>query len=141
MGAVATHIIDSSAMSRTREQEVGAVIGSLIDLGRVATCAVLDFEALYTARSPSEYVAIGELRRGAFEYLPVNDAEWSRALEVQAVLASQSRLREVGMADLLIAAVAERHGLTLLHYDSDFDTIAEITGQDARWVVPRGQTP
>ncbi|WP_349904378.1 PIN domain nuclease [Parafrigoribacterium humi] len=141
MGAVATHIIDSSAMSRTREQEVGAVIGSLIDLGRVATCAVLDFEALYTARSPSEYVAIGELRRGAFEYLPVNDAEWSRALEVQAVLASQSRLREVGMADLLIAAVAERHGLTLLHYDGDFDTIAEITGQDARWVVPRGQTP
>jgi predicted nucleic acid-binding protein len=141
MGAVATHIIDSSAMSRTREQEVGAVIGSLIDLGRVATCAVLDFEALYTARSPSEYVAIGELRRGAFDYLPVNDAEWSRALEVQAVLASQSRLREVGMADLLIAAVAERHGLTLLHYDSDFDTIAEITGQDARWVVPRGQTP
>lgn len=140
MGAVATHIIDSSAMSRTRQQEVGAVIGSLIDLGRVATCAVLDFEALYTARSPSEYVAIDELRRGAFEYLPVNDSEWSRALEVQAVLASESRLREVGMADLLIAAVAERHGLTLLHYDGDFDTIAEITGQDTRWVVPRGQT-
>jgi predicted nucleic acid-binding protein len=60
---------------------------------------------------------------------------------VQATLAAQSRLREVGMADLLIAAVAERHGLTLLHYDGDFDTIAEITGQDARWVVPRGQTP
>lgn len=42
---------------------------------------------------------------------------------------------------LLIAAVAERHELTLLHYDADFDTIAEITGQDARWVVPRAQTP
>jgi predicted nucleic acid-binding protein len=128
-------------MSRMRDHEVAAVIGSLIDLGRVATCPVLDFEALYTARSPSEYVAIDELRRSAFEYLPVNDSEWSRALEVQATLAAQSRLREAGMADLLIAAVAERHGLTLLHYESDFDTIAEITGQDARWVVPRGQTP
>jgi predicted nucleic acid-binding protein len=42
------------------------------------------------------------------------------------------------MPDLLVAAVAERHALTLLHYDADFDTIAEITGQDARWVVPRG---
>jgi len=40
-----------------------------------------------------------------------------------------------------VAAVAERNGLTLLHYDSDFDTIAEVTGQDTRWVVPRGQTP
>jgi predicted nucleic acid-binding protein len=101
----------------------------------------LDFEALFSARGPSEYVAIGELRSRVFEYLPVNDREWSRAFEVQAVLASQSRLREVGMADLLIAAVAERNGLTLLHYDSDFDTIAEVTGQDTRWVVPRGQIP
>ena len=40
-----------------------------------------------------------------------------------------------------VAAVAECNGLTLLHYDSDFDTIAEVTGQDTRWVVPRGQTP
>lgn len=141
MGAVATHIIDSSAMARTRNSTIAAVIDPLIDLGRVATCPVLDFEALFSARSPSEYIAISELRSRVFEYLPINDGEWSRALEVQAVLASQSRLREVGMADLLIAAVAERHGLTLLHFDADFDTIAEVTGQDSRWVVPRGQTP
>ena len=140
MGAVATHIVDSSAMARTRNSMFAAVIDPLIDLGRVATCPVLDFEALFSARSPSEYIAIAELRGRAFDYLPVNDGEWSRALEVQAVLASESRLREVGMADLLIAAVAERYGLTLLHYDGDFDTITEITGQDARWVVPRGQT-
>lgn len=140
MGAVATHIVDSSAMARTRDSRFGAVIDPLIDSGRLATCPVLDFEALFSARSPSEYIAIDELRSRVFEYLPINDSEWSRALEVQAVLASQSRPREVGMADLLIAAVAERHGLTLLHYDGDFDTIAEITGQDARWVVPRGQT-
>lgn len=33
------------------------------------------------------------------------------------------------MPDLLIAAVAERSGLTVLHLDKDFDLIAEITGQ------------
>jgi predicted nucleic acid-binding protein len=31
--------------------------------------------------------------------------------------------------DLLIAAIAERAGLSLLHQDMDFDLIAEITGQ------------
>jgi predicted nucleic acid-binding protein len=31
--------------------------------------------------------------------------------------------------DLLIAAVAERTGLIVLHLDKDFDLIAEITGQ------------
>jgi predicted nucleic acid-binding protein len=42
------------------------------------------------------------------------------------------------MADLLIAATAERHGVTVLHYDADYDLIAEVTGQLTQWVVPRG---
>ena len=140
MGAVATHLIDTSAHARMQHDAVTAVLVPLIEAGVVGSCAPLDFEDLYSARTPAEYRLIANIRRNAYEHLPVNDSEWSRALEVQAVLASESRLREVGMADLLIAAVAERHGLTLLHYDGDFDTIAEITGQDTRWVVPRGQT-
>lgn len=44
----------------------------------------------------------------------------------------------VPMPDLLIAATAERHDVTVLHYDADFDLIAEVTGQLTRWVVPRG---
>jgi hypothetical protein len=31
--------------------------------------------------------------------------------------------------DLLVAAVAERVGLTVLHLDNDFETIAAVTGQ------------
>jgi hypothetical protein len=40
--------------------------------------------------------------------------------------------------DLLVAATAEAHGLTLLHYDADFQTIAEVTGQPVRWVAGPG---
>jgi hypothetical protein len=40
--------------------------------------------------------------------------------------------------DLLIAATAEIEGLTVLHYDADFDLIAEITGQAWEWVVRKG---
>jgi hypothetical protein len=45
------------------------------------------------------------------------------------MLAGQGRHREPSVPDLLIAAVAERSGLTVLHLDKDFDLIAEITGQ------------
>jgi hypothetical protein len=41
----------------------------------------------------------------------------------------------------LIAAVAEREQVALLHYDADYDLVAGITGQPMQWVVPRGTVP
>jgi predicted nucleic acid-binding protein len=40
--------------------------------------------------------------------------------------------------DLLIAAAAEVEGLSVLHYDADFDRIGVVTGQRSEWVVPAG---
>jgi len=54
------------------------------------------------------------------------------------MLAERSQHRAVPLPDLLVAACAERAGLCVLHYDADFDRIAELTGQEARWIVPRG---
>ena len=60
-----------------------------------------------------------------------------RAREVQAELVDRGQHRSAGLADLLIAATAEM-GAHVLHYDADFDLIAEITGQPCEWIVPRG---
>jgi predicted nucleic acid-binding protein len=46
--------------------------------------------------------------------------------------------RALFLADLLIAATAERHKVTVLHYDEDYDQIAEITGYPSRWVTEPG---
>jgi predicted nucleic acid-binding protein len=43
----------------------------------------------------------------------------------------------VPLPDLLVAACAERAGLTVLHYDADYDRIAKLTGQRVQWIVPR----
>jgi predicted nucleic acid-binding protein len=56
-------------------------------------------------------------------------------------LARKGQHRGVTIPDLLIAAAAEAAGLTVLHYDSDFDRIAEITGQPVEWIVPPGSVP
>jgi len=51
------------------------------------------------------------------------------------------RVRAVGLPDLLIAAVAEREHVTVLHYDGDYELIAHVTAQPVKWVVPRGTLP
>ncbi|MGH3569613.1 MAG: hypothetical protein ACRDRH_27095 [Pseudonocardia sp.] len=45
--------------------------------------------------------------------------------------------RAVAVPDLIVAAVAEIEGLTVLHHDGDFDLIAGVTGQPIEWIVPR----
>ncbi len=45
---------------------------------------------------------------------------------------------QVKIPDLLIAAVAVRNGLTVLHHDADYEVIASVTRLPTRWVAPRG---
>ena len=51
---------------------------------------------------------------------------------------ARSQHRAVPLPDLLVAACAERAGLTVLHYDADFDRIAAVTGQKCEWVATPG---
>ena len=43
----------------------------------------------------------------------------------------------MGIADLLTAVLAAEHGVTLVHYDSDFEIAAEVLDLEHRWVLPR----
>jgi predicted nucleic acid-binding protein len=40
--------------------------------------------------------------------------------------------------DLMLAAIAHASSAVVLHYDSDFERIAEVTGQPREWILPRG---
>jgi predicted nucleic acid-binding protein len=141
MAAVASHLADTSALARLRHPAVAAVLGPLIEAGLVATCGVIEFELGWAARSSAEFDELRADRDTGYEWLATLDEDWRRALDVQATLWRSGRIRAVGFPDLLIAAVAEREHVTVLHYDSDYDHIAAITGQPAQWVIPRGTVP
>jgi len=113
------------------------VLEPLLVAGEIATCGIVELELLYSATGRATYRALSEALRG-MPRAPIDEAGVRRALEVQAMLAERSRHRAVPLPDLLIAACAEQAGLTVLHYDSDFDRIAELTGQASQWIVPRG---
>jgi len=71
----------------------------------------------------------------------MDQAVLDRAVDVQDALAVRSRHRGAKIADLLIAAAAEAAGLVVLHYDRDFELIAEVTGQPVEWVLAAGAVP
>lgn len=138
MAVIARFLIDTSAAARMTLVPVADRLEPLITGGLVATCATLDAEAFYSARSPAEYQQVRADRRDAYEYLPTDDGHWQRAFDAQRSLARTGRHGAVGIADLLTAVLAAEHGMTVVHYDSDFEIAAEVLAFEHRWVLPRG---
>jgi predicted nucleic acid-binding protein len=130
-------VTDTSVFARLSKPIVAARFAPLAATARVAICAPVAFEIGYAARSHDDYVAITD-RLASFPSLPVTDADHRRALEVQRLLAARAQLRALSLVDALVAAVAEGRQLTVLHYDSDFESVAEVTGQAQQWIVERG---
>jgi len=135
--AVASYLADKSVWARLTQPAVRAAFAPRVDKGLVGTCPIIDLEILFSARTGAEHSHFRE-QRAAFEYFPMTDEVAQRATDVQGLLAQRAQHRSVSIPDLLIAATAERYGLTILHYDGDYDRIAAITGQPAEWIVPRG---
>lgn len=135
---MATFLADKSALTRRDTRpEVRDALEPLLLAGEIATCGIVDLELLFSATSRATYRALSEALRG-MPRVPIEDAVVKRALEVQAMLAERSQHRAASLPDLLIAACAELAGLAVLHYDTDFERIAKLTGQPTRWIVPRG---
>jgi predicted nucleic acid-binding protein len=137
MAALATYLVDKSALARLAHPEVADVLLRLVKAGLTATTGIVSLEMLYSARNLAEH---DRIRSGlsAHEWLFTDDQDLTRALDVQSQLTALGKHRAVPLPDLLIAAIAERHQVTVLHYDADFDLIATVTDQPTQWIVPRG---
>jgi len=136
--AAPIYLADTSALvlrrldARARERHA-----RLTAEGRLAACQMTTLEFLNTATSPSDHATILAALNGG-RWMDVTTDALDRAIAVHSELAGRSQHREFSLPDLIIAATAEQHGATVLHYDADYDRIAEITGQPTEWIVERG---
>lgn len=128
--AVTDWLIDKSALVRLAASRDVAEWAARIERGLVRIATVTRLEVGYSARSGTD------LRAGLLgPPLAAMPAEYQtpatedRAVEVLALLADRGQHRAPSIPDLIIAATAELAGLTVLHYDKDFEIIASITGQ------------
>lgn len=131
-----THLVDTSVLKRLGRPAVRQVVEPLAAAGRLARPRSCDLEVGFSARTEDEWSLLtGAL--DAFEAVETTAEHVRRALQVQRLLAARSQ-RGRKIPDLLVAAAAESLDLDVLHYDSDFDLIASVTGQRCTWVAPPG---
>jgi predicted nucleic acid-binding protein len=135
--AVADHLVDKSAWARLAKPTVALVVLPLLSAGWLAVCGMTGLEVLYSVRGAEEHRRVRLELRG-LERLVTPDEVWDRAVDVHGALAERGQHRAVAIPNLIIAAVAEWHDISVLHDGRDFDVIAEVTGQPVEWVVPPG---
>ena len=131
-------LADTSVWARSRKPEL-AWFGAALEDGRIAVCDQVVMELLWSVRDLVDFRAT-EAALVTCPWFPVEPTDWDEARRIFRELAARGPLhhRQVKIPDLLIAAVAGRNGLTVVHYNSDYDVIASVTGQSTRWAAPRG---
>ncbi|MCB1264628.1 MAG: PIN domain nuclease [Mycobacterium sp.] len=129
-------LVDTSVIKRLAQPAVRQVVEPLAEAGELARARITDLEVGYSARNAAEWDTLMTALE-IFKPVDTTDAHHRRALQVQRLLAQRIQCGRK-IPDLLIAAAAEDHGLTVLHYDTDFDQISAATGQPSQWVVPAG---
>jgi predicted nucleic acid-binding protein len=126
--------LDQPSLAQTRADE----IADLLEPGQIAVCLPFLLEAGYSARDLVEHEALVDDLL-ALPLVSINVAVERRALDAQRQLARAGH-RRLPPVDLIIAAAAEVNALGVLHYDGDYDLIAERT--DLRfgsvWLAERG---
>lgn len=132
------YIADKSALVHLSKPIVADRLAPLIGAGEVATCGIIELEILFSARNETDLVSTRKRRQRAYPRVALAEADFVRAEDVMELLARTGHHRAVSLPDLLVAAVAERSSLIVLHYDGDFELIAGVTGQPMEWVAPRG---
>jgi predicted nucleic acid-binding protein len=131
-----TRLLDSSVLTRLHHAAVRGAIEPATERGELGRAGISDLEIGYSARNAAEWDRLEEALR-AFELVETTAEHVRRAKQVQRMLAAKHQ-RGRKVPDLLIAAAAESRSLTVLHYDADFDRIADVTGQSCEWIVPAG---
>lgn len=130
------YLVDTSVLARARQEVVGNRLEDLSLHGRFWTCRIIDLELVHATRA-GEVPTVAAARRELPE-APVNPVVMNRALDVMETMALSGVHRGARPVDYVIAAAAEMAGLAVLHYDDDFERIAQVTGQVMTWVAPRG---
>jgi predicted nucleic acid-binding protein len=126
--------LDHDSLSQDRADE----IADLLERGQIATCLPFLLEAGYSARNAGEHkTLIDELL--ALPRISVDSKVENRAIDAQRQLARVGHHR-LPPVDLIVAAVADVNRLGILHYDSDYDLLAEKTDLRFKsvWLAARG---
>lgn len=136
-------LLDNSAWARLGDASLPAdradEIAFALEAGHIGACLPFLLEAGYSARSADDHdELIEELL--ALPQVQIDEETEQRAVDAQRQLARAGHHR-LPPVDLILAAIADRHGIGVLHYDADFDVLGAKTDLrfESVWLASRGK--
>ncbi len=127
--------LDCASLPDGRRAEIAATV----EEGEIAVCVPFLLEAGWSARGAAHHEELlADLL--ALPFLSIDTDVEQAALAAQRDLAHQGHHRSASPSDLLIAACAHTNRAGVLHYDRDYDILAELTvlSFDSRWLAQAG---
>jgi predicted nucleic acid-binding protein len=122
------YLLDTSGLVRLlRDPSLQDAWYVAIDAKAIGSCYPQRTEFLYSARNTSEYDEITEMFTDLYPdvSVPKNAGRWIAIVQHQMARAGEHR--SASAIDLIVAATAAHHGLTVLHDDADYRTVARHT--------------
>lgn len=130
-------LADKSAWEQARyDRRARDRLHELRQAKQLAVCVISISELLYSARNAEELARL-RLDLSSLPYLHLTEAAERQVEELMAALAMRGQHRPP-IPDLILAVIAHANSALVLHYDSDYERIAAVTGQGHEWILPQG---
>ncbi|MGI8593819.1 MAG: PIN domain-containing protein [Solirubrobacteraceae bacterium] len=134
-------VVDTSAWSRAHHPLVREPWARTLLGDRLRISPAVRLEILLSARDGDSFDTLAE-RLSALRTAPLTAAVIRAAEEAMRTLAHRSGgAQRIPIADYLVAGAAQETGAAVIHYDRDYDTLAEIMEFESLWLAPPGSLP
>jgi predicted nucleic acid-binding protein len=134
-------VVDTSAWSRPHRPEVrDAWVEALLG-DRMRLSPAVRLEILLSARDGEGFDAT-QSGLDAVRIAPLNPSVLRTAEAAMRALAHRfAGTHRIPIVDYLVAAAAQEINATVLHYDADYELLAEVMDFESAWLGPRGSLP
>ena len=134
-------VVDTSAWSRAHHESIREPWAQALVGDRLRMSPAARLEILRSARDGPSFDTLAE-RLSALRPAPLSASVNRAAVTAMRALAYRSAgAQRLPIVDYLIAGAAQETGSAVLHYDHDYDTLAEVMEFDSIWLAPPGSLP
>lgn len=134
-------VVDTSAWSRSDRPEVRGFFQEALAADRLRISPPVRLEILRTARGGDQFDELAE-RLSILRAAPHTNSVVRASESAMRMLAHRSAgTQRLPLVDYFLAAAAQELGAAVLHYDHDYDTLAEVMEFKSVWLAPPGSIP
>jgi hypothetical protein len=131
-------VVDNSAWSRAARPQIREDWKQALRADRLRVSPIARLEMLFGARSGEAFDDLSN-ELSVVRPAPLTATIARAAEDAMHTLAHRSAgAHRIPIADYLLAAAAQELGAAVVHYDSDYDTLAEVMAFESVWLAPRG---